>query len=71
MLADKEQKEKIGLLAQDVQKVFPEIVNTGKDGMLAVNYQALIPVLINALKEQNENYKKLESQLSMLEKTCK
>ena len=71
MLADKEQKEKIGLLAQDVQKVFPEIVNTGKDGMLAVNYQALIPVLINALKEQNENYKELESQLSMLEKTCK
>jgi hypothetical protein len=39
--------------------------------MLAVNYQALIPVLINALKEQNENYKELESQLSMLEKTCK
>jgi len=71
MLADKEQKEKIGLLAQDVQKVFPEIVNKGKDGMLAVNYQALIPVLINALKEQNENYKELESQLSMLEKTCK
>jgi hypothetical protein len=68
MRADKEQKEKIGLLAQEVQKVFPELVNEDKNGMLSLNYQGLIPILIKALKEQNEIYLTLENQLSAMEK---
>jgi hypothetical protein len=71
MKADKEQKQKIGLLAQEVQKVFPELVSEDKNGMLAVNYQALIPVLINALKEQEGNYNELEKELSELETLIK
>jgi hypothetical protein len=46
-------KQKIGVLAQDIQKVFPELVSEGDHEMLAVNYQGLVPVIINALKEQN------------------
>ena len=68
MRADKEQKVKIGLLAQEVQKVFPELVNEDKNGMLSLNYQGLIPILIKALKEQNEIYLTLENQLSAMEK---
>ena len=48
----KDGKQKIGVLAQDIQKVFPELVSTDDRDMLAVNYQGLVPVLINALKEQ-------------------
>ena len=46
--------EKIGLLAQDIQKLFPDLVkqSEGEKGILSVNYQGLIPVLINAIKEQ-------------------
>ncbi len=66
--ADKDQKEKIGLLAQEVQKVFPELVDEDKNGMLALNYQGLIPILIKALKEQNEIHKDLENQISKIEK---
>jgi len=45
---------KIGLLAQEVQKVFPELVKTSndKEETLSVNYQGMIPVLLNAIKEQ-------------------
>ncbi len=68
MKDDTEQKQKIGLLAQEVQKVFPELVSEDENGMLAVNYQALVPVLINALKEQENNYNELEKSLEMLEK---
>jgi hypothetical protein len=68
MKNDTEQKQKIGLLAQEVQKVFPELVSEDKNGMLAVNYQALVPVLINALKEQEDNYNKLVESIEMLEK---
>jgi len=41
-------------MAQDVQKVFPELVNADEDGYLSVNYVGLIPVLVEALKEQKK-----------------
>ena len=44
-------KQKIGVLAQDIKEVFPELVTEDDNEMLAVNYQGLVPVLINALKE--------------------
>jgi hypothetical protein len=68
MKNDAEQKQKIGLLAQEVQKVFPELVSEDNNGMLAVNYQALVPVLINALKELESETSTLESQMSEFEK---
>ena len=56
----KDGKQKIGVLAQDIQKVFPELVSTDNRDMLAVNYQGLVPVLINALKEQDDKISRLE-----------
>ena len=46
-------KKSVGVLAQEIQEQFPDLVVERKDGMLTVNYQGLIPVLINAIKEQN------------------
>ena len=56
----KDGKQKIGVLAQDIQKVFPELVSEDDNEMLAVNYQGLVPVLINALKEQDDKISRLE-----------
>ena len=56
----KDGKQKIGVLAQDIQKVFPELVTTDDKDMLAVNYQGLVPVLINALKEQQSEINELK-----------
>ena len=55
--------EKIGLLAQEVQKAFPELVKESgdEDGTLSVNYQGMIPVLINAIKEQQEQIDELKA----------
>ena len=53
-------KQKIGVLAQDIQNVFPELVSQDDDKMLTVNYQGLIPILINALKEQDAKISRLE-----------
>ena len=64
----------IGISAQEVQKILPEIVsiapfdlkegedNTSKSGedYLTVNYAKLIPVLIEAMKEQQEEIEKLK-----------
>ena len=45
-------RERFGLSAQEVEKLFPEIVIEGDDGFLGVNYIELIPILIEALKDQ-------------------
>ena len=62
----KDGKQKIGVLAQDIQKVFPELVTTDDKEMLAVNYQGLVPVLINALKEQEGKICKQQSEIDEL-----
>lgn len=70
MNRDKNNKTNIGVLAQDVQKVFPELVSESND-ILSVNYQGLIPVLINAIKEQQQELNKLkavESELALYKK---
>jgi len=60
-------KQKIGVLAQEIQKVFPELVSEDDNEMLAVNYQGLVPVLINALKEQDKIIKSQEERLNRIE----
>ncbi len=59
---DEEHTPKIGVLAQEVQGVFPELVTEGADGILSVNYQGLVPVLINAINEQDAKIAALEAQ---------
>ena len=59
-------KDKIGVLAQEVQEVFPELVGEDTEGMLTVNYQGLVPVLINALKEQEDKISRLENLVEQL-----
>jgi hypothetical protein len=44
-------RDHIGFLAQDVQKIYPQLVYTDKDGMLSVDYVSLIPVLVESIKE--------------------
>jgi hypothetical protein len=60
--SDKENSNNLGLIAQDVIKVFPEIVSeSSKDGMYGVKYTELIPVLVKAIQELNEKIKTLEN----------
>ena len=67
MKKDESEKQKIGLLAQDIEKVFPELVSE-RNGIKSVNYQGLVPVLINALKEQDAMMKEQESKYLKQEK---
>ena len=50
--ADTGRCEQIGFLAQELETVFPNLVHTDKNGYKSVNYIALIPVLVAAVKEQ-------------------
>lgn len=52
-----------GLIAQEVQKIFPELVKTDEEGMLSVDYVGLIPHLIEANKSLSARIEKLEAVL--------
>ena len=62
----KDGDKKIGVLAQEVQKVFPELVSEDGNEMLSVNYQGLVPVLINAIKEQQSEIDAYRNEVSEL-----
>lgn len=47
-----DQHPSIGVLAQDVQKIYPELVTQNEKGILSVNYMGLVGVLTEAIKEQ-------------------
>ena len=51
-------KKYIGLIAQDVQAVLPEIVNEQND-LLSVEYTSIIPVIIESIKELYETNTKI------------
>lgn len=42
----------IGLIAQEVQKVYPDLVSESPGGTLSVNYSGFVPILLEAIKEQ-------------------
>jgi hypothetical protein len=53
----------VGVVAQEVEKVLPEIVETREDDTKAVKYEKLVPLLIESIKELTAKVEKLESQL--------
>ena len=57
------QKNRVGLIAQEVQKIFPNLVYADSKGYLSIDYIGLIPYLIQSLKDQNKEVQELKSQL--------
>jgi hypothetical protein len=63
------QGNKIGLIAQEVEKLVPEVVvGNEQTEMLGMNYGELVPVLINAVKEQQQQIEGIEQQVSEIKK---
>ncbi len=60
------QGQQLGLIAQEVEKVFPELIVEDNEGFKAVNYNGMIPVLVQALKEQQAEITNLKAELEAL-----
>ncbi|NRA92337.1 MAG: tail fiber domain-containing protein, partial [Psychroserpens sp.] len=61
-------KKIIGVMAQEVQQVFPELVSTNEEGNLGVNYDGLSVIAIKAIKEQQAEIEQLKAQLEAQQK---
>ena len=60
-------KKDVGIIAQEVQAVLPEIVAENAVGNLAVSYHKIIPVLIESIKELSQENNLLKSRIDRLE----
>lgn len=52
-----------GMLAQDVEKVFPELVSTTENNYKNVNYQELLPLMIAKMKHMQSEIDELKEQV--------
>ena len=50
----------LGIIAQDVERIYPQLVETGEDGIKRVHYYGLIGPLIEAVRELDARVRALE-----------
>jgi hypothetical protein len=60
---EKDLKQCIGVIAQEVETVIPEVVHTDADGMKSVAYGNLVGLLIESVKELTARVESLEKQI--------
>jgi hypothetical protein len=63
-----DESAQIGLVAQDVEKIFPELVKTDDKGYKAVAYDKLSVILLEGMKDQQKEIKSQQEQIDRLEK---
>jgi hypothetical protein len=57
----------IGFIAQEIEQIIPEVVHTREDGYKTVRYEKIVPVLAQAIKEQQDVIEKLIERINILE----
>ena len=53
----------VGVIAQEIEEILPEAVTTRSNGYKAVNYEKIVPLLIEAIKEQQKQINELKSKI--------
>ena len=64
-------QKRMGFIAQEVEKVFPEAVFESENGFKGVRYDDLIPVLLEAIKSQQKQIESLTIQVGSLNESVK
>jgi len=63
---DNKKRESSGLIAQQLEQFIPEAVHTSPNGIKSVNYDLIVPYLIEAIKEQQKQIEDLQKQINEL-----
>ena len=64
-----EEPYRIGLIAQEVEREIPEVVETGPDGMKGINDSGLIAAIVTAIKELQSELNSLRAECALLRAT--
>ncbi len=63
---DFEEGRQVGVIAQEVEQVFPELVHTNEEGYKSVDYGALVAPLVEAMKEQQRMIEQKDKDIAVL-----
>lgn len=63
--------QQVGLIAQEVEKIVPEVVSENPDGYKAIDYSKLVPLLIESIKAQQAMLLKQQAEIDALKKKRK
>ena len=61
---NRETSKQVGFIAQEVEKVLPEVVHTNEDGIKSLAYQNMVPVLVEAIKELKAEIDELKKKVA-------
>ena len=56
----RENKRQLGMIAQEVEEVLPEIVTTNKEGYKGINYEFMVGFLVEVVKKQQREIDELK-----------
>ena len=58
-----------GIVAQEAEKIVPEIIQSGSDGIKSADYDEILPILIEAVKERQKEIEILKKEVEGLERS--
>jgi hypothetical protein len=61
-----DKSRQVGFSAQQVSKVIPEVVSKGDDGYLSLEYSKMVPLLVEAIKAQQNQIDELKKEITLL-----
>jgi len=67
-VVEREKGHDIGLIAQEVEQVLPEIVTTRKDGYKAIQYDKVVSLLVQGINDQQKQIEDLKKELDEIKK---
>jgi hypothetical protein len=68
-LSDTKNKIHYGFIAQEVEKIYPELIGTNDIGYKTINYQEILPLMLAKMKTMEEEINELKIQLNTNERS--
>ena len=65
--AEDANRKRIGFLAQDIEKVLPELVQTDENGVKSIDYIGFIPLIVESLKEMQQTIQAQQNEIDILQ----
>lgn len=65
--AEDASRNRIGFLAQDIEKVLPELVQTDENGVKSIDYIGFIPLIVESLKEMQQTIQAQQNEIDILQ----
>ena len=60
-------RRRIGFMAQDIQKVLPELVQTDEKGVMSIDYIGFIPLIVESLKQMQQTIQDQQKEIETLQ----